>query len=204
MTDNHIEQDAAMNLDDELCMSKKHEPKQDISEDESPAPADAPPALPAEAEISAEEKLKVELDQAKDRFLRLAAEFDNFKKISKREQLNSLKFANESLISSLLPIIDNLEQAVIAGKIADESKTSVLIGVEMVLKQLIDALQKFGVEMFSAKGQAFDPARHEAVSEQEDDSVREGTVVIEYQKGYLLNGRLLRPARVVVAKKSGT
>ncbi|HXW53220.1 MAG TPA: nucleotide exchange factor GrpE [Myxococcota bacterium] len=156
---------------------------------------------PANLEKSTEEKLTLELKEIKDRYLRLLAEFDNFKKIAHREQQNSVRFGNEALITNLLPIIDNLEQAILAQKKSSEEKNDILIGLEMVLKQLYDLLTKFGVEVFNAKGQPFDPARHEALCEQENESAPPGTVIIEYQKGYLLSGRLLRPARVAVAAK---
>lgn len=155
----------------------------------------------AKAEQAEEENpLSLELSETKDRLLRLAADFDNYKKTSQREQLNTIKFANEAFITNLLPIIDNLEQAV---SLKTDDKNDVVLGVEMVLKQFKDLLEKAGVEIFSAMGQMFDPARHEALGQKEDDSVAEGTVVMEYQKGYLLHQRLLRPARVMVAKPSG-
>lgn len=153
-----------------------------------------------EATERPEEILNRELSETKDRLLRLAADFDNYKKTSQREQLNTIKFANENLIANLLPIIDNLEQAV-AAQVGE--KNNVVLGVEMVLKQFKDLLEKLGVEVFSAQGQMFDPARHEALGQKEDDSVPEGFVLMEYQKGYLLHQRLLRPARVMVAKPLG-
>ena len=157
----------------------------------------------AEAEPTTQEKLASELAQTNDRLLRLAAEFDNFKKIAAREQASSQKFANESLIGNLLPIMDNLEQAVKAGKKSDsEGAHDLLVGVEMVLKQMTDTLVKFGVEFFDSKNQTFDPSRHEALCEQEAPGVAAGTVVEEFQKGCLLHGRLLRPARVAVAKET--
>lgn len=151
---------------------------------------------------TSEEKLADELKDTTDRLMRLAADFDNFKKISARENANSLKFANESLISSILPILDNLEQAVAAGRSLDQAAAkNLLIGIDMVLKQMTEVLQKFGVEFYSAQGQLFDPARHEAVAEAEDENTEPGYVITEYQKGCLLHGRLLRPARVLVAKR---
>lgn len=160
------------------------------------------PVVVEENTPSVEENLRHEVAQTKDRLLRLAAEFENYKKISQREQLNSLKFANEGLITNLLPIVDSLEHAIAACKKSAENN-DVLVGVEMVAKQLGDVLQKHGVEVFSALGKPFDPARHEAMGEQIDDSVDEGSVVVEYQKGYFLHSRLLRPARVVIARRSG-
>jgi molecular chaperone GrpE len=162
-------------------------------------------ALETEPELIKEEEkeipdLSIELIETKDRLLRIAADFENYKKTSQREQLNSIKFANEAFITNLLPIIDNLEQAVKSSK---DNNNDVIVGVQMVLKQFYDLLEKAGVEVFSAQGLLFDPARHEALGQQVDDSVPEGTVIQEYQKGYLLHQRLLRPARVVIAKSSG-
>jgi molecular chaperone GrpE len=156
-------------------------------------------ALP---EPTAEEKLSDELKDTKDRYLRLAAEFENYKKSSAKERINSIKFANEQLILSLLPTLDNLEQAVAAGqKLDQEGAKNLLVGVSMVLKQLTETLEKFGVEFYSARGQTFDPTRHEAVSEEVRDDMPAGMVVTEFQRGYFLNGRLLRAARVSVSKK---
>lgn len=174
---------------------------QEVMDEQHQAAHDEMSAAEPVIECSVEEKLKAELTEAKDRLLRLMADFENYKKIAQREQQNSIKFANENLILSLLPVIDNLEQAIIACKKSGDANNSVLIGVEMVFKQLVDVLGKVGIELFSALNQPFDPSRHEAMGEQEDASVEAGTVITEYQKGYLFHGRLLRPARVVIAKK---
>ena len=161
-------------------------------------------AVPDSSELLPEpsetDRLVEELASVKDRYLRLAAEFDNYKKIAQREQQNSIKFANEGLVLGLLPIMDSLEQAMVASK-KDED---VLMGIEMVLKQLLDLLKKFGAEIFSAEGSMFDPSLHEAVGEQVDPHKKKGQVVLEYQKGCLLHGRLLRPARVLVSKGDGS
>lgn len=174
---------------------KKGLEEKDLQEHESEQEALPAPTL--------EEKLSDELKETTDRLLRLGAEFENFKKISARESANSIKFANENLINSFLPVLDHLEQAVAAGRSLDQDAAkNLLIGVDMVLKQMIEVLQKFGVEFFSAKGKPFDPKLHEAMGEQSDDTVEPGTVITEYQRGVLLHGRLLRPARVLVAKKA--
>lgn len=155
-----------------------------------------------EAEKSLEESLQDELLEQKDKYVRLFAEFENYKKTMQRERVDQIKFATQGLILGLLPILDNLEHAVIAAKNEESSgSSSVLIGVEMVLKQFIEELKKFGVEVFSAKGKTFDPSCHEAMGEKESDDIEAGIVMEEYQKGYSLHGRLLRPARVVIAKK---
>lgn len=189
---------------DEMATAKITNENQEVieSQDAKAAHDEMKASQPVvENSVSVEEKLKVELTEAKDRLLRLMAEFENYKKIAQREQQNSIKFANENLVLNLLPVIDNLEQAIIACKKSGDANNSVLIGVEMVFKQLVDVLSKVGIELFSALNQPFDPARHEAMGEQEDASVETGTVITEYQKGYLFHGRLLRPARVVIAKK---
>jgi molecular chaperone GrpE len=170
----------------------------------SAAPKDSdsagPAPVPSEPVRSLEDAEK-ELAAAKDQFLRLAAEFENYKKISLREKTQGIQFANTSIIESLLPVIDSLEQAALAGKDSADPKTQELVtGVNMVLKIFADTLKKFGAESFTALGQKFDPASHEAVAEQESADVEPGTVLLEYQKGFIYNGRLLRPARVVVAK----
>lgn len=189
----------------ELTMPKDETPKppadvEHLLEEKTEPVSPEPVAEPTLAEM-----LKAELSETRARLLRLAADFENYKKISQREQQTSVKFANAGLITDLLPIVDNLEQAVLACKKSTEaSNNDVLVGVEMVVKQLAELLRKSGVEIFSAVGQPFDPARHEAMGEQISDTVDHGFVVEEYQKGYLLHGRLLRPARVVVAKRSGS
>ena len=150
------------------------------------------------------ENLQNELNSVQDKYIRLGAEFENFKKRSERELQNNLKYANEAILSEMLPILDHLEQAIILGK--NESKcnndSSVLLGVQMVLKKFKDVMKKIGIEEFSAIGKIFNPALHEAITQQINDDVKEGTVLEEYQKGYTLNGRLVRAARVVVSKKS--
>ena len=158
---------------------------------------------PETAMQNEQDALRAEIVESKDRFLRLAADFENYKKISQREQQNSLKFANESLIINLLPVMDNLEQAIVAAKKSSAGSSDVVIGVEMVLKQMTEVIKKSGVEVFSAIGLPFDPARHEAMGEQIDDNAEDGSVIFEYQKGYLLHGRLVRPARVIVARRPG-
>jgi molecular chaperone GrpE len=145
-----------------------------------------------------EEKEK-ELKEHHDRLLRLAADFENFKKRTVREKEDWTKFANEDLIKAILPFIDNLERAVNhAEKAAD---TGVLIeGVRLTIQQLLQALNKFGLSCFQSVGKPFDPAVHEAMLVVETDEHEPNQVVEEFQKGYLLNNRLLRPATVSVSK----
>lgn len=137
------------------------------------------------------------LEETHERYVRVSADFDNFRKRAARERDETIKIGNERLLKDLLPVIDNLERALASG--GGESQ-ALLAGVKMVLKQFQDTLARHGVTVFSAVGEPFDPARHEALMQQETTEVPPGIVVSEHEKGYLLNERLVRPAKVVVAK----
>jgi len=145
-----------------------------------------------------EEKEK-EIKEHHDRLLRLAADFENYKKRAARDKEDWTKFSNEDLIRAILPFIDNLERAVNhAQKVAD---TGVLIeGVRLTLQQILQSLNKFGLSSFQSVGKPFDPTVHEAMLVVESDQHEPNQVVEEFQKGYLLNDRLLRPATVSVSK----
>lgn len=136
-----------------------------------------------------------------DRMLRLAAEVENLKKRQERDRIELVQFANESLIKELLPIIDNLERALEHGR-QQETLPALLEGVEIVLRGFLQVLSKFGVSPINALGEKFDPAFHNAVSQQETSEAEDQTIIQELQKGYLLQGRLLRPAMVVVARNT--
>jgi molecular chaperone GrpE len=148
-------------------------------------------------------KMQEELGLIHDRYLRLGAEFENFKKRSERERLSAIRFANENLLVEILPVLDNLEHALAAANSHAEGN-NVVTGVQMVLKQFRDILAKAGLSAFDSLGTAFDPNLHEALAERESDEHDAGVVVEEYQKGYKLNDRLVRPARVVVSKKKAS
>lgn len=151
-----------------------------------------------EIEEAQEQLEESEIQALQDRFLRLGAEFENFKRRAEKDRQVSVRFAVESLLRDLLPVVDHLEQALLAVKPGAEDV--IVTGVKMVLKQFEDTLGRHGVKVFSAVGEMFDPMKHEAMAEQEDESVPAGQVILEYQKGYFLHERLVRPARVVVAK----
>ncbi len=141
-------------------------------------------------------------DEAREQLLRTAADFDNFKKRAARERTETVQFANSSLLQKLLPVMDNFDMALAAAQsVKDEKTASLQAGIAMVQSQLKNILAEAGLEEIDAAGKAFDPAQHEAVSEQETDAVPEGKVVQQIRKGYKLRDRLLRPAAVVVAKK---
>jgi molecular chaperone GrpE len=151
-----------------------------------------------ELEKKLEEKAK-ESKENYDRLLRMAADLENYKKRAAKEKEDWTKFANEDLIKGVLPFIDNLERAVNhAQKVND---AGVLIeGVRLTLQQLLQSLNKFGLSPFESVGKPFDPAMHEAMLVVETDQYEPNQVIEEFQKGYLLNDRLLRPATVSVSK----
>jgi molecular chaperone GrpE len=168
------------------------------------APADEPFAGgdPVSPEELAELKDKAaKATQLQEQLLRTAADFDNFRKRATREKQEAIKFANESLLERLLPIIDNFEMALAAAHAQNASVETLKSGVQMIAQQLKSALTDAGLQDIDAAGQPFDPNFHEAISQQESADVPEGTVLQQMRKGYRLRERLLRPASVVVAKK---
>lgn len=148
-------------------------------------------------------KKEEELKQAQDRMLRLAAELDNTRKRLEREKTEGISYANESMMRELIPVIDNLERAIEHGE-KDEANQGLLEGVRMTLKSFIDVFAKFGGNPFESIGEPFDPNRHEAVTQEESAEHPDMTVTREFQKGYMLRDRLLRPAMVGVARNSKT
>jgi molecular chaperone GrpE len=144
-------------------------------------------------------EIQKESEKNYDLYLRSQAELENIKKRFKKEKEGLIKFANDSLIKQLLPVVDNLEKA-LAHSEGNVSVDAVREGVELTIKELMSTLKNAGVEAVMAVGQPFDPNFHEAMFEKEDDSVEPGTVLEELQRGYLLNQRLLRPAMVSISK----
>lgn len=140
-------------------------------------------------------KLKDELEDIKDRHTRLIAEFDNLKKRSAKERENLYGSIMGDVISSLLPVMDNLEKATEAESKDEEYKK----GIELVLKQFKDVLSANGVTEIEAVGQPFDPSIHEAVSSIQDENLGEKIVAQEYRKGYKIGNRVIRHSMVVVA-----
>jgi molecular chaperone GrpE len=138
-----------------------------------------------------------------DKYVRLNADFDNFKKRAARERQEAVRYANESLLEKLIPVLDNFEMAMqAAGSAQGGSPDALKQGVTMIASQLKSALTEAGLEEISAAGQPFNPNLHEAVSQQESAEVPEGHVLQQLRKGYKFRDRLVRPATVVVAKKA--
>lgn len=164
------------------------------------APPDEPNEAPEAAELATLRERLAAVEKEKtdnyERLLRTAADLDNFRKRSRKEQDEARLKAREDVLKEILPGIDNLERALAAAKSADP----VVDGVRMVLKQFHSALERFDVKAFDTVGQPFDPTRHEAIAQVESAEHPPGTVVTELQRGYLNGPRLLRPAMVTVAK----
>jgi molecular chaperone GrpE len=142
-----------------------------------------------------------EVEALQDRNLRLMAEFDNAKKRAVREREDHARFASESLIRELLPVLDNFDRALQAAR-GEPGASAVTAGVELIQRELLRVLEKFGAVPFASVGQPFDPERHEAVARVPSDEHPEMTVIAETARGYTLNGRVLRPALVTVAMPS--
>jgi molecular chaperone GrpE len=140
-------------------------------------------------------------DENWGRLLRTTADFDNFKKRAAREKQEAIKFANETLLQKLIPVLDAFDMALAAAQNAQtEAAQSLQTGVKMVQQQLRNALLEAGLEEVDAAGKPFDPNLHEAVSQRETADLPEGQVVQQMRKGYRLRERLLRPASVIVSK----
>jgi molecular chaperone GrpE len=134
-----------------------------------------------------------------DLYMRTYAEMENIKKRAKKEREDLAKYANESLIKEILPVIDNLQKAISHAQ-NDNNPSGLVEGVGLILDNLIKTLEKIGLKEVEAEGKPFDPNFHEAISQQVDDKVAPGHVIMELQKGYLLNERLIRPSIVVISQ----
>ena len=139
-------------------------------------------------------------DEYFDRLLRFQADFDNYKKRLEKEKIEFIKFANEEIIAEILKILDDFERAVEAGKIKHDFDV-LYKGIEMIHKDLRDFLKEKGLKKIEAEGKLFNPNEHEAMMQEETDDYPEDHIIEEFQKGYTLNGRVIRPSKVKVAKR---
>lgn len=193
-----------MNQQDE---NKIGEEKERFEESKGPATAEDAPAESPEKVIetlrAGYEKKEEEARQAQERFMRTLADFENYKKRAQRDQSDALKYANEKLIKELLPVIDNLERA-LAHSRETRDFDRMMEGVELIRKQLLSALGKFGVAPIESLNHPFDPSLHQSIGQievEEGSDAEENQVIGETQKGYHLNDRVLRPSLVMIAKK---
>jgi molecular chaperone GrpE len=144
-----------------------------------------------------------EIAELKDKYLRTLADSENARKRIRQQSEESIRIQREAILRDLLPIIDNLERALAAARSGTDART-IVDGVEMTVRALIDFLRAQGVTPLNSVGQSFDPSRHEAVDHVESQAHPANTVVDEFHRGYLIGERVLRPARVSVAKGNGT
>jgi len=165
-------------------------------------------AAPATDNSAAPDTLEAKLEKAEqqardnhERFLRAAAELDNFRKRKEREVSDLRKYANQSLLRELLGVVDNLERA-LASSGENGTPDGLVEGVDMTLKELLKIFDQFGVTPVESLEKPFDPTVHEAVMQEPSDTVPANTVIKELQKGYMLRDRLLRPAMVVVSSEN--
>jgi len=151
-----------------------------------------------ESSVSKEEydKLKAELDQQKDQFLRMAAEYDNFRKRTEKEKLATFDNALATTVEAFLPVADNFALALASGV---DSGDDFRKGIEMIEKQLDNAFEKLNVEKFGERGEAFDPLLHDAISRVDDDELGEDYIASVYQKGYRIGDKIIRHAMVQVS-----
>jgi molecular chaperone GrpE len=142
-----------------------------------------------------------EQEDFKAKYFYLAAEMENTRKRFDREKQNLLKFGNEKVLSELIEVVDNLDRTLEALNTEEDEKVkNILTGVDMVRKQFLDVLKSNGLELIESVGKTFDPNFHEAMAQQPAEGKEDDEILIEYQRGYILNGRLLRAAKVIVCK----
>src|SRR5438552_5873116 len=168
-------------------------------------PAESAPTSPPTEQSDGEDPmagLQADLDRFRDLALRTQADFENYKKRSARERDDAIKYANNSLLERLLPIVDNFELGLSAAR-GEGEDSPVFSGMSMVLKQLSDFLIENGLRPIDAVGHKFDPNLHEAIAHEPSDEVAEGKVIRQTRRGYRLKDRLLRPATVVVSSGRG-
>ena len=188
--DNKDDATATIHTDGELKSQSENEPT------DAELVAEAA-NIGANSEIDA---MQQQVNQANEQLLRVQAEMQNVRRRAERDVENAHKFALEKFATELLSVVDNLERALSAINTEDESQKSVAEGIELTLKTFIDVLAKFNVEAVEPEGQPFDADLHQAVSTVPNSEVEPNTVIDVFQKGYTLNGRLIRPAMVVVSK----
>ena len=161
-------------------------------------------------EVIAEDSVEKQLEDAladaakqKDQFLRIAAEFENYKKRMMRDKSMALKYAGEPILREILATVDNLERAITQGEangvVAEQGLSSLLEGVQLTLKSLVGTLEKFEVTPVESVGEAFDPTNHEALTMEPSDTVPANHILNELEKGYQYKDRLLRAAKVIVS-----
>jgi len=192
---------------DELKQVLKNKKEAEHAKEEAEAHLDRESADKIVKDLSAkvqaqEEELKAAQKEAKenqDKYLRLYAEFENYRRRLQKEKEELSRYAHEQVLKELLPVLDDLERALTHAEQSKDLK-NLIEGIHLVERQFLSNLEKFGLKAFSAVGEIFNPHFHEAMAHQESSKHPADTVISEYRKGYTLNGKLVRPALVAVAK----
>jgi molecular chaperone GrpE len=166
--------------------------------DDLPTPGAATESDAAASPQGEIERLRRELQDMQDRLLRALAETDNVRRRAQRDREDYVKFASETLLRDLLPVLDNLDRALTAARAAGGA-ANVVEGVELIQREMLRVLERSGLTRYSGLGQRFDPTRHEAIARMVSAQAVPDTVIHETAPGYLLHGRVLRPAMVAVA-----
>ncbi len=197
-----------MQAEGEVTKEKKQEePVEDIGKlEDSELPSDNLEEGPAEVDRNLEKELaeaQEEVADLRDKMLRVAADYENYKKRMERERLQTMKYAGEQIFREILPVVDNLERAVAQGVVegvgAEKNLVALQEGVELTLKSLRTSLEKFEVKPIESVGQPFDPNKQEAMTMEENTEVPANHVVTEFERGYFYKDRLLRAAKVIVS-----
>ena len=199
------ENPSSASVSDDLQQPEVTEEGCEMSDDRNEVDSEAEKVSTEPAENNVEELKKdskeSESEDFKKKFYYLAAEMENMKRRFSKEKENLLKFGNEKILSSLLDVVDNLERTVQAiGTEEDEKIKNIANGIKMVHGQFIGVLEKNGLNTVEAVGKPFDPRFHEAMAHQPVEGKDDDEIISEYQKGYILNGRLLRASKVIVVK----
>ena len=198
-----------INIDDQETVKNETAGKPD-PEDDKPLKSESGDSDHADTENSLkkmEARFQAKEEEAKetyDRLLRVSADFENYKKRSSREMEEFRKYANQSLLKEMLSVVDNLELAINSSNEGKKADKTLIEGLNLTLNEILRVFEKFNVKPIEAQGKSFDPAFHEAVMREETDDYPENSVISEFQKGYLIHDRLLRPAMVVVAAPKTT
>ncbi len=188
------EEQKSESIDDD---SVKDDPQSEVVESEESLEK-------SEEEIAVDplSELEVQLEEMRDQVLRHQAEVQNVKRRAEQDVEKARKYALERFCNELLPVVDSLEMAILSEPPDQEDSESILKGVKLTLKMFVDTLAKFNLEQMNPEGEPFDPKLHQAVSMVENNEVEPNTVLSVMQRGYILSGRLIRPAMVVVSKAS--
>ncbi len=184
---------------------KAKEARNGVPDPEKPLEQEAAPAVQPSKQDLTERLREKEKEAAEnyDKYMRAAADFENYKKFAAKERSDLIKYSSERIVRDILPILDSLDRA-IHHSVNSKDVDAFIKGVKIIHEQLLACLEKYGVKPIQAVGQPFNPDLHEAVMAVESDEEKEGTVLQEFEKGYLLHNRLLKAAKVSVSKRKAT